>query len=134
MAYTEINLTAESNKFHVSNVQMYEYLDQARHDWYRYCISIGVEAVMVHISADFKKEIFNRDLLQIQTRLERIGNTSFTLKQVVMNNRDELVASAEVVMATIDRQARTKVLVPEELRLMLQQDAPLNLLITNRDS
>jgi thioesterase III len=134
MTYTEKNLTAESNKFHVSNVQMYEYLDQARHDWYRYCILIGVEAVIVHISADFKKEIFNRDQLQIRTRLERIGNTSFTLKQVVINNRDELVASAEVVMATIDRQARTKVTVPEELHLMLHQDAPLNLLINNRDS
>lgn len=127
MAYTEMEIIAESSKFHVSNVQMYQYLDEARKDWYHYCISVGVEAVLVHISADFKKEIFNQDQLQIRTWLERIGNTSFTLKQTVMNQGDDLIVSAEVVLATIDRQKRTKVTVPGEVRSLLHEDSVLDL-------
>lgn len=126
MAYTEMEIIAESNKFHVSNVQMYQYLDEARKDWYHYCILVGVEAVLVHISADFKKEIFNQDRLQIRTWLERVGNTSFTLKQMVMNQGDDLIVSAEVVLATIDRQKRTKVIVPDQVRRLLQEDSVLD--------
>lgn len=120
-----MEIIAESSKFHVSNVQMYQYLDEARKDWYHYCILVGVEAVLVHISADFKKEIFNQDQLRIRTWLERVGNTSFTLKQTVTNQGDELIVSAEVVLATIDRQKRTKVTVPDQVRSLLNEDSVL---------
>ena len=110
----------------VDSVQMYQYLDEARRDWYQYCILVGVEAVLVHISADFKKEIFNQDRLQIRTWLERVGNTSFTLKQTVMNQGNDLIVSAEVVLATIDRQKRTKVIVPDQVRRLLQEDTVLD--------
>jgi thioesterase III len=127
MAYTEIEIIAESTNFHVSNVQMYQYLDEARREWYQYCILVGVEAVLVHISADFKKEIFNQDRLQIRTWLERVGNTSFTLKQTVLNQGNDLIVSAEVVLATIDRQKRTKVVVPDQVRRLLHEDSILDL-------
>ena len=127
MAFSEMEVVAESNRFHVSNVKLYEYLDNARLDWYKYCISAGVEAVLVHINADFKKEIFNQDRLRIRTWIERVGNTSFTLKQTVMNHREELVVSAEVVFATIDREKRTKVTVPDEVRNLLKNQFVLDI-------
>nr|WP_263323666.1 thioesterase family protein [Neobacillus sp. Marseille-Q6967] len=127
MVFSEIEIIAESDKFHVSNVKLYEYLDDARRDWYKYCILLRVEAVLVHIGADFKKEIFDQDKLQIQTVLERVGNTSFTLKQTVTNQRGDDVAFAEVVLATIDREKRTKVSVPDEVRELLSGSALLNL-------
>jgi thioesterase III len=120
MALTEREITAQSNFYHVSNVKLYEYLDDARLEWYKYSISLGVESVLVHINADFKKEIFNQDRLRILTALERVGNTSFTLKQTVMNQHDEQVASAEVILATIDRKKRTKVTVPNEIRKLME--------------
>lgn len=132
MAFSEIEIIAESDKFHVSNVKLYEYLDDARKEWYNYCILVGVEAVLVHIGADFKKEIFDQDKLRIQTELERIGNTSFTLKQKVTNQRGDYVAFAEVILATIDRQKRTKVSVPDEVRKLLNGSALLNLEVVNR--
>lgn len=127
MAFSEMEIIAESSKFHVSNVQMYQYLDEARKDWYHYCILMGVEAVLVHISADFRKEIFNQDLLRIRTWLERVGNTSFTLKQTVMNQGNDLIVSAEVVLATIDRQKRTKVTVPDQVRSLIHTDSVLDI-------
>lgn len=130
MAFTEMEIIAESSKFHVSNVQMYQYLDEARKDWYHYCILVGVEAVLVHISADFKKEVFNQDRLRIRTWLERVGNTSFALKQTVMNQGDLPIVSAEVVLATIDREKRTKVTVPDQVRSLIHDDSVLDLNVT----
>ena len=131
MAFTEIEITAQSNYHHVNNVELYEYLDDARLEWYKYSASLGVESVLVHISADFKKEIFHQDLLRIRTALEVIGNTSYTLKQTVMNQLDEQVVSAKVVLATIDRVKRTKVIVPHEIRELMEEPSVINFNLVN---
>ncbi|MEH7503052.1 thioesterase family protein [Neobacillus drentensis] len=126
MAYSELNIVAETNRGHVNNVKLVDYLDEARKDWYHYCILLGVEAVVVHIGADFKKEVFNNEKLLVRTWLERVGNTSFTLKQTILNGREELVVSAEVILTTINRETRQKVSVPNEVRRLSQFDSILN--------
>jgi thioesterase III len=129
MAYIEREITAESEYYHVNNVKLYEYLDDARSEWYKYSIFAGVESVLVHINADFKKEIFPKDRLRIRTCLERLGNTSYTLKQTGINQRNEQVVTAEVVLATIDRLKRTKVTVPEDIRRLKDNPSVLDLTI-----
>jgi thioesterase III len=131
MAFTEWEITAESNFYHVSNVKLYEYLDDARSEWYKFSVLAGVESVLVHINADFKKEIFPKDRLRVRTWLERLGNTSYTLKQTVINERNEQVVSAEVVLATIDRFKRTKVIVPNEIRALKDNHSVLDLTLFN---
>lgn len=121
MSTTELKLIAETDNFHINNVKLLEYLDQARHPWYRFCIKLDVEAVVVHISADYKKEVFNQEHLNIQTTLDRLGNTSFTLKQTILNNQRELIVSAEVVLATINRKTRKKTPLPAELRELIHK-------------
>lgn len=132
IAFSEVEIIAESNKFHVSNVTLYQYLDEARQDWYKYCIFNGVEGVLVHISTDFKKEIFDQDVLKIRTWIDRVGNTSFTLKQTVINHQNDQVANAEVVLATIDREKRTKVRVPDEVKSLLNDPSVLDIKVLNR--
>jgi thioesterase-3 len=126
LAYSELTIVAESNRGHVNNVKLADYLDQARKDWYHYCILLGVEAVVVHIGVDYKKEVFNNEKLMIHTCIERVGNTSFTLQQTILNNQKELMVSAEVVLTTINRQTRGKVTVPDEVRKLLRTNAVLN--------
>jgi acyl-CoA thioesterase FadM len=65
-------------------------------------------------------------MLLVHTWLERVGNTSFTLKQTILNGREELVVSAEVILTTINRGTRQKVSVPNEVRRLSQFDAILN--------
>ncbi|MEH7438895.1 thioesterase family protein [Neobacillus drentensis] len=125
MAYSELFIVAEANRGHVSNVKLFEYLDEGRKWWYRYCVSLGVEAVVVHIEVDYKKEVFNRDRLWVQTSLERIGNTSFTLKQTITNEQQEQMVVTEVVLTTINRQTRRKVPVPDDIRNLLNSDSNL---------
>jgi thioesterase III len=126
MAYTEMKLVAETGKAHVNNVELFGYLDQARQEWYRYSIMNGVESVVVHVGISYKKEVFNQNKLSILTTLERIGNTSYTLKQDIVNHLDELVVSAEVVLTTINRQTRMKVPVPKSIHDLLERDILLD--------
>ncbi|MEH7334346.1 thioesterase family protein [Neobacillus drentensis] len=126
MTYTELELIAESKQGHVNNVKLYEYLDQARKEWYHFCILIGVEAVAVHIGVDYKKEVFQGDKLFITTTLERVGNTSFTLTQKIIRDEQELVVSSEAVLTTIDRKLRSKVKVPDEVRSLLNIESLLD--------
>lgn len=126
MTYSELHVVAESSKGHVNNVKLLEYLDQARKEWYHYCIMNGVEGVVVHISANYKKEVLHNNKLFIRTWIERVGNTSFTLKQTMVNHQDELVVSAEVVHATINRQTRQKTPVPDGVRSLLTKDSRLD--------
>jgi thioesterase-3 len=116
MAYTKTELLARTDKKHVSNVMLFDYLDRARQCWYKYCIENGAEAVVVHVSMDYKKEVFNGDVLIVFTSLERIGNTSFLLRQRIENTDKMPILLAEVVMATIDCQTRTKTRVPDSVR------------------
>jgi acyl-CoA thioesterase FadM len=74
--------------------------------------------------------VFHQNKLSITTTLERVGNTSFTLSQTMINDDGDLAVSAEVVLATIDRQARTKTPVPEEIRNLLQQQTLLEKIIS----
>jgi YbgC/YbaW family acyl-CoA thioester hydrolase len=126
LTYTELKVVAESSTNHVNNVKLMEYLDQARKEWYGYCILHGVEAVVVHISASYKKEVFHDNNLAIQTVLERVGNSSFTLMQTMVNDQGELVVSAEVVLAAIIQQTRTKTRLPDAVRCLLDKNSSLN--------
>jgi thioesterase III len=125
LTYSELEVIAETSKGHVSNVKLFDYFDQARNNWYRFCAELGVEAVAVHISVDYKKEVFNKDILVVRTWLERVGNTSFTLMQKMESKQGILVASAQVVLTTINRQTRVKTAVPQGVRSLLYQDAEL---------
>lgn len=125
MTYSELHLVAETKRFHINNVEMFGYLEQARRIWYELCKKHGVEGVIVHVEADFKKEIFNQEKINIRTWLERIGNTSFTLKQTVVNEQDDLIVSATTVIATINSDTRTKTPVPDEIRELLHKETVL---------
>lgn len=127
LTYSELQLVAKTEYYHVNNVKLLEYLDQARKVWYQFCLSLNVEAVIVHISADYKKEVFHNDHLSIRTSIHHIGHTSFTLNQIMLDNKtEELVIETTVVLTTIDRQSREKVRVPDELRDLLNKDLILN--------
>jgi YbgC/YbaW family acyl-CoA thioester hydrolase len=126
VAYTEMKLIAETGKAHVNNVELFGYLDKARQEWYHYSIMNGVESVVVHVGVSYRKEVFNQNKLSIRTTLERIGNTSYTLRQDIVNHLEELVVSAEVVLTTINRQTRMKVPVPNEIHNLLGKDILLD--------
>ncbi len=125
MAYTEMNITASTETKHVNNVKLLDYLDQARKPWYRTSFENGVESVVVHLEADFKKEVFDGDYLSIITELERIGTTSYTLKQRMEGKNGELFISSKTVLAAIDKVTRLKAQVPPVYRNIIEYEGSL---------
>lgn len=108
---------------HVNNAKYLEYLEWGREDWYEqwgltYEVlrQLGVVTVVVHVSANYKREAVQNDRLRIRSCLTGVGNTSFTMHQTIHNQRNELVVSAEFVIVTVDPISRKPVRVPDEIR------------------
>lgn len=101
---------------HVNNVKYMEFLEQARQPWYHYFASLGFRSFVAQLHAAYKKEAFLGDALLIHSYIERVGNTSFVLRQLIRNQHDELVLQADVTFVAISIRTGEKMRVPDELR------------------
>lgn len=107
---------------HVNNAKYLEYLEWGREEWYERAnlaydkfLDLGLQTVTVNININYRKECLQNDRLTITTRPERLGRTSYVLKQEIHNQRGELVADALVTSVTMDSNTRTSRPVPDEL-------------------
>ncbi|UQZ80861.1 Long-chain acyl-CoA thioesterase FadM [Paenibacillus konkukensis] len=108
---------------HVNNAKYLEYLEWGREEWYdtaglHYEVlkELGVQTVTVNININYRKECRQGDKLTIVTVPEKIGRTSFVLKQELYNQHQELCADAAVTIVTIGVESRKSSEVPEGLR------------------
>jgi YbgC/YbaW family acyl-CoA thioester hydrolase len=115
---------------HVNNAKYLEYLEWGREEWYEQAnlpyntfLELGIQTVTVNITINYRKECIQNDRLTITTRPERLGRTSYTLKQEIYNQRNELVADALVTSVTMDSNTRTSRPVPEELARLFAHSA-----------
>jgi YbgC/YbaW family acyl-CoA thioester hydrolase len=107
---------------HVNNAKYVEYLEWGREEWYERnglpyerLFELGAVTVTVNLNLNFRKECRQGDLLTILTRPERLGRTSFALRQEIRKRNGEVAADAEVTIVTIDPATRTSRPVPDEL-------------------
>ena len=126
MTLSTLQFVADAPSGHVNNVQYMDFLERARKDWYYFCRLTGVEAMVVHVSASYKKETFDKEQLTITTTLTKIGNTSFTLHQVITNCKDDIVVDAEIVLAVVNIETRKKTSVPTQVRSLLEEETTLS--------
>lgn len=75
------------------------------------------------MNANYKREVFDKEVLTIHTAIEKAGNTSTTLKQEMYTENGELAVSATVILVTMNRKSREKVRVPDEIRELAKQNA-----------
>ncbi|WP_334314192.1 acyl-CoA thioesterase [Aneurinibacillus sp. Ricciae_BoGa-3] len=107
---------------HVNNAKYLEYLEWGREEWYEKAnldyqifLSMGIQTVTVNINVNYRKECLQNDCLTIKTYPEKLGRTSFILKQEIYNQHNQLVADALVTSVTMDSRDRTSRPVPPEL-------------------
>ncbi|GMA49071.1 thioesterase [Alicyclobacillus contaminans] len=127
MLVTEIEILVRSTEIdvngHVNNAKYLEYLEWGREDWYEQLgldyetlKRLGIVTVVARVTANYRREAVQNDRLRIRTRLSHVGNTSFRMEQVIVNQRDEAVLDAEFVIVTIRPDTHESVRVPEEIR------------------
>ncbi|MCY0875789.1 MAG: acyl-CoA thioesterase [Firmicutes bacterium] len=116
---TEIDING-----HVNNAKYLEYLEWGREDWYEHAalpydvlLALGVVTMTVNVNLNYRKEARQNDVLTVITRPERVGNTSFTVKQSIVREQDQAqIADGTVTLVTVDAIKRTSTPVPEVLR------------------
>ena len=77
--------------------------------------SQGILFVVRHINADYLRPAVLDDLLELQTFVTQLKNTSLVMKQSIFRN-SETVFTANVTVVSIDAGTMKPVRIPEELR------------------
>jgi len=75
--------------------------------------------LIVHSEADYKKPIRTGDKLDIQLKIEKIGNSSYALAYQVKDHADELVAQIKTVHVTVDRTSGRTTPLPADFKKQL---------------
>lgn len=109
---------------HVNNAKYLEYLEWGREEWYEQVglpyevlAQIGLQTVTVNITINYRKECRQGDRLTIRTYPERVGRTSYVLKQEIFNQDGHLCADGLVTSVTMNSQTRAPEVVPDVLRI-----------------
>jgi acyl-CoA thioester hydrolase len=75
----------------------------------------GVAFVMRHLSIDYRRSAVLDDLLQIRTRVRRVGGATLEMEQTVRRG-DEVLAEAVAKLGCISAATLKPVRIPEKLR------------------
>lgn len=110
---------------HVNNAKYLEYLEWGREEWYERSgfdyetfLRMGIQTVTVNININYRHECRQGDVLTITTTPERMGKSSYVLKQTIANSRGVLCADAFVTSVAMDTATRRSREVPGQLRVL----------------
>jgi YbgC/YbaW family acyl-CoA thioester hydrolase len=131
MSTVNLNIVVRSTEIdvngHVNNAKYLEYLEWGREEWYDQAgltysrfAEMGIQTVTVNININYRKECRQGDCLSIKTSPEKIGRSSYILKQEIYNQDGEICADALVTSVTMDISSRKGREVPEELRKLFK--------------
>jgi YbgC/YbaW family acyl-CoA thioester hydrolase len=74
---------------------------------------------IVHAGADYSAPLSVGDRITIHMETERVGNTSFTFDYQIINAHGDVVGRVHTVHVCVDKNKRTAIPLPEELRIAL---------------
>jgi len=89
-----------------------EYLRSGGYDHQRVMKEFGLLLVVKHIEIDYKAPGRLDDLLEVETKILKSGNTSLTLEQVIRRD-DKVLAQLKVVVVAITAEGKPKVWPPQ---------------------
>ena len=107
---------------HVNNVSYMRYLQSGRvnfweasgiHEFYR---TSNQGTMLVSTKCDFKKALFYPGNAIVKTKLDFIGNKSFGLKHIILNEQDEICAEGDDVVVCFDFDKKETFAVPDWMR------------------
>lgn len=118
---------------HVNNAKYLEYMEWARFDWiWQTGLTLeelqrrAVMPVVVSIHINYRKELRIHEQVVARTSAVKLGEKSFVLRHELFNQREELVADADVTMVMIDANTRRSTALPAELREALSAELALS--------
>ena len=112
---------------HVNNAVYATYLEECRDEWVDGTLGDAGDSwdfVLARVAIDFRRELrLDDEEVVVSCALERIGNSSVTLREQIRTRGGELAAEAEAVLVARDRElGRSRPLTDVERRAF---DRPL---------
>jgi len=93
---------------HVNNAVYATYLEECRDEWVDAAVGEAGDAwdyVLARVAIDFRRELRLEDEeVIVSCALQRIGNSSLTLREQIRTRDGELAAEAEAVLVARDRE------------------------------
>jgi acyl-CoA thioester hydrolase len=115
---------------HVNNVKYFEYFQEAR---IQYLMDLHVkgedwsEHVVARTDVDYRRPmLFRLEPYAVSSWISHIGTKSFVISAEI-RDREEVLASAQVVMVTFDSRAQRAAPMPEDQRRRLEAELPAEL-------
>ena len=109
---------------HVNNVVFHDYLQEARMGMIR---DIGLVRSSTFSQVVVKQEIHHRkplllapEPIEIETWIEQLGHTSYTIRYRILDESGDIVAVASSVMAVVDPDSGRPIRMSAELRELLE--------------
>ncbi|TGK11293.1 acyl-CoA thioesterase [Leptospira stimsonii] len=112
---------------HVSNSVFVSYLEIGRVDYCRRRFDVKdvfeVPFILARIEIDLKKSIEMNHIVEVQTSVIRIGNSSWDFQSVILeSNTKEIFAVARTVQVTFDHKTKATIPIPPKVRSILETD------------
>jgi acyl-CoA thioester hydrolase len=113
---------------HVNNSVYNEYLDCGRVDCLNQISGIDFlsgtdRLVVVHIETDFLKPSYLGDDLAVHTQIDKIGEKSITMLQVIVGATNEIKVRSRSVLSTFNIEETTSFVLPENWVFALEKFA-----------
>jgi len=110
---------------HVNNVAFHKYAQTAR---LNYVDAIGlmklhqthnIGFMVAETNCQFKKELLFPGNINIQTQIDFVKNTSFSLQHTMTNDNCELIAIAKDILVVFDFNKKEKALIPDTVKVKM---------------
>ncbi len=100
---------------HINNAVYASYAELGRIDFIERLQLPPGGFILARLAIDFRRQVLLSDTCHITTEVMDLGNTSFTMRQVLYAN-DQLAAEFEAVVVWFDYELNRPVRVPDEVR------------------
>jgi thioesterase-3 len=112
---------------HVNNARYLEFLEEGRWIWSEKNLDFvilrenGMLFSVVNINIDYKRPAYINEILEVQTSLELLGQSSGMLRQkIVLKGTDKVVTDSRVTFVLIDEKSKKPVNLEGDLREKLE--------------
>ena len=110
---------------HINNVYYLEYAQEARLRFFQQWADSGVAfgaVVMRRVELDFDRSLlYSAGVVNVETSIIKVGNSSFTMRQRILDREGVLYASMNVVIVSVDLEAGTPLQIPDSARKLLEE-------------
>jgi acyl-CoA thioester hydrolase len=107
---------------HVNHVVFLTYLEEGRDAFYTQVVGSDPSYVVVRLEVDFRAEIRHEDRrVLVRIEVERVGNTSLTTRETLLNDSQEVAALARVVTLRWDSERRKPIAFSEAERARIAE-------------